>query len=102
MFTTPSLKITRNAERWPLSYLCPLQPADLKKRIESLIDRDYMERDKENSNQYNYVAWKVENMTEKTWTDSPPGQSCWLSCESFAPTDNNHFHLQPSDRQVNG
>jgi hypothetical protein len=34
----------------------PLQPADLKKRIESLIDRDYMERDKENPNQYNYIA----------------------------------------------
>lgn len=34
----------------------PVKPADLKKRIESLIDRDYMERDKENSNQYNYVA----------------------------------------------
>ena len=34
----------------------PFQPADLKKRIESLIDRDYMERDKDNSNQYNYVA----------------------------------------------
>lgn len=32
------------------------QPADLKKRIESLIDRDYMERDKENPNQYNYIA----------------------------------------------
>lgn len=32
------------------------QPADLKKRIESLIDRDYMERDKDNANQYNYVA----------------------------------------------
>lgn len=32
------------------------QPADLKKRIESLIDRDYMERDKENPNQYHYVA----------------------------------------------
>ena len=32
------------------------QPADLKKRIESLIDRDYMERDKDNPNQYNYVA----------------------------------------------
>ncbi|KAI2668844.1 Cullin-4A [Labeo rohita] len=31
-------------------------PADLKKRIESLIDRDYMERDKENPNQYHYVA----------------------------------------------
>lgn len=33
-----------------------LQPADLKKRIESLIDRDYMERDKENTNNYNYMA----------------------------------------------
>lgn len=32
------------------------KPADLKKRIESLIDRDYMERDKDNANQYNYVA----------------------------------------------
>lgn len=30
--------------------------SDIKKRIESLIDRDYMERDKENANQYNYVA----------------------------------------------
>lgn len=38
------------------SALLSFQPADLKKRIESLIDRDYMERDKENSNQYNYVA----------------------------------------------
>uniref|UniRef100_A0A8C1H926 Cullin-4A n=1 Tax=Cyprinus carpio carpio TaxID=630221 RepID=A0A8C1H926_CYPCA len=34
----------------------PVKPADLKKRIESLIDRDYMERDKENPNQYHYVA----------------------------------------------
>ena len=33
------------------------QPGDLKKRIESLIDRDYMERDKESPNQYHYVAW---------------------------------------------
>lgn len=32
------------------------QPGDLKKRIESLIDRDYMERDKETANQYHYVA----------------------------------------------
>ncbi|KAL2770497.1 cullin-4A isoform 2, partial [Daubentonia madagascariensis] len=31
-------------------------PGDLKKRIESLIDRDYMERDKDNPNQYHYVA----------------------------------------------
>lgn len=34
----------------------PVKPADLKKRIESLIDRDYMERDKDNPNQYHYVA----------------------------------------------
>ena len=33
-----------------------LQPTDLKKRIESLIERDYMERDKEIPNQYHYVA----------------------------------------------
>ncbi|CAB4015420.1 cullin-4A isoform X1, partial [Paramuricea clavata] len=34
----------------------PVKPADLKKRIESLIERDYMERDKEIQNQYHYVA----------------------------------------------
>lgn len=34
----------------------PVKPPDLKKRIESLIDRDYMERDKEMSNKYHYVA----------------------------------------------
>ncbi|XP_035581771.1 cullin-4B-like isoform X2 [Zalophus californianus] len=33
-----------------------LKPSDLKKRIESLIDRDYIERDKENPNQYKYIA----------------------------------------------
>ncbi|XP_053747893.1 cullin-4B-like [Panthera pardus] len=33
-----------------------LQPSDLKTRIESLIDRDYMERDKENPNEYKYIA----------------------------------------------
>ncbi|XP_065681125.1 cullin-4A isoform X1 [Hydra vulgaris] len=31
-------------------------PSDIKKRIESLIDRDYMERDKDNSNTYHYIA----------------------------------------------
>ena len=36
-------------------FLCQKAP-DLKKRIESLIDRDYMERDKDNPNRYNYVA----------------------------------------------
>ncbi|XP_031573663.1 cullin-4A-like [Actinia tenebrosa] len=34
----------------------PVKPTDLKKRIESLIERDYMERDKEIANQYHYVA----------------------------------------------
>lgn len=34
----------------------PVQSTDLKKRIESLIDRDYMERDKENPKQYHYIA----------------------------------------------
>ncbi|XP_066924143.1 cullin-4B-like [Clytia hemisphaerica] len=34
----------------------PVKPSDIKKRIESLIDRDYMERDKENTNTYVYVA----------------------------------------------
>ncbi|XP_046853784.1 cullin-4A-like [Xenia sp. Carnegie-2017] len=34
----------------------PVKPTDLKKRIESLIERDYMERDKDVQNQYHYVA----------------------------------------------
>eukprot|EP00026_Physarum_polycephalum_P002994 Phypoly_transcript_03003.p1 GENE.Phypoly_transcript_03003~~Phypoly_transcript_03003.p1 ORF type:complete len:794 (-),score=172.71 Phypoly_transcript_03003:221-2440(-) len=34
----------------------PIKPPDLKKRIESLIEREYMERDSTNSNQYNYLA----------------------------------------------
>lgn len=58
----PKFKNNQKCCRVPPALTCisslPFQPADLKKRIESLIDRDYMERDKENSNQYNYVAWK--------------------------------------------
>lgn len=34
----------------------PIKPADIKKRIESLIDRDYLARDEQNPNQYNYLA----------------------------------------------
>ncbi|XWS12358.1 hypothetical protein CRYUN_Cryun37aG0082800 [Craigia yunnanensis] len=34
----------------------PLKPADLKKRIESLIDREYLERVKNNPQIYNYLA----------------------------------------------
>jgi cullin-4 len=33
-----------------------LKTADMKKRIESLIDREYLERDKNNQQQYNYLA----------------------------------------------
>ncbi|KAJ8513066.1 hypothetical protein OPV22_003500 [Ensete ventricosum] len=34
----------------------PIKPADLKRRIESLIDREYLERDKNNPQIYNYLA----------------------------------------------
>jgi len=34
----------------------PVKPIDLKKRIESLIDREYIERDSENSQLYKYLA----------------------------------------------
>lgn len=34
----------------------PAQPADIKKRIESLIEREYMERDQKDRNRYNYLA----------------------------------------------
>nr|BAB08502.1 cullin [Arabidopsis thaliana] len=34
----------------------PIKPADLKKRIESLIDREYLEREKSNPQIYNYLA----------------------------------------------
>eukprot|EP01114_Cavostelium_apophysatum_P017342 TRINITY_DN5133_c0_g1_i2.p1 TRINITY_DN5133_c0_g1~~TRINITY_DN5133_c0_g1_i2.p1 ORF type:complete len:181 (+),score=69.49 TRINITY_DN5133_c0_g1_i2:248-790(+) len=34
----------------------PVKPADLKKRIESLIEREYMERDEQNSQVYKYLA----------------------------------------------
>ena len=33
------------------------QPSDLKKRIESLIERDYMKRDDDNPQMYQYIAW---------------------------------------------
>jgi len=34
----------------------PAQAADVKKRIESLIEREYMERDPKDRNRYNYLA----------------------------------------------
>ena len=41
-----------NIDDWFLK----IKPADIKKRIESLIDRDYLARDEQNPNQYNYLA----------------------------------------------
>ena len=41
---------------YPFHYLIVLQPSDLKRRIESLIERDYMKRDDNNSQMYHYVA----------------------------------------------
>jgi cullin 4 len=34
----------------------PAQPGDIKKRIESLIEREYMERDAKDRSRYNYLA----------------------------------------------
>lgn len=34
----------------------PAQPSDLKKRIETLIEREYFERDQNDRNRYNYLA----------------------------------------------
>ena len=34
----------------------PLKPPDIKKRIESLIDREYLERDPNSSSVYKYLA----------------------------------------------
>ena len=34
----------------------PARPVDIKKRIESLIDREYMERDESSPQIYNYLA----------------------------------------------
>ena len=34
----------------------PARPTDVKKRIESLIDREYLERDAQNAQVYNYLA----------------------------------------------
>jgi len=34
----------------------PVKAVDLKKRIESLIDREYLEREEKNSQMYHYLA----------------------------------------------
>ena len=56
--------------RFDFEWVLFFQPSDLKKRIESLIDRDYMERDRENTNQYNYVAWRTCYYSEQEGTSA--------------------------------
>lgn len=55
LFTKDFPEIFDSLKTFSVRYIY-FQPVDLKKRIESLIDRDYMARDKENPKQYNYVA----------------------------------------------
>ena len=54
-----------------LTWACVIQPdfKAIKKRIEDLITRDYLERDKDNANMYKYLAWlvvsgKVQNSSQ--------------------------------------
>ena len=37
----------------------PARPGDLKKRIESLIEREYLARDENDNSMYNYLAWPI-------------------------------------------
>lgn len=42
-----------------MSFFCfrfPVSTADIKKRLESLIEREYISRDPEEASSYNYVA----------------------------------------------
>ena len=41
---------------WLVRYWSSFQAADVKKRIESLIDREYLERDPSSPATYNYLA----------------------------------------------
>ena len=42
--------------RVPTQLKFPLKPPDIKKRIESLIDREYLERDPGSASVYKYLA----------------------------------------------
>lgn len=44
-------------------HLFKAQPLHIKKRIESLIEREYLERDPANRSKYIYKPWKVSNLT---------------------------------------
>lgn len=76
------------------------QPGDLKKRIESLIDRDYMERDKETPNQYHYVAWGGATVTamlssQQKHTAGPQKQHCSPSATRLSSGAHLSLHPRP-------
>lgn len=50
------MRCRRGACRLATVFRHCLQAPDVKKRIESLIERDYMERDDADANTYRYVA----------------------------------------------
>ena len=50
----PAWLTSRRLPRGQLKF--PLKPPDLKKRIESLIDREYLERDPKSASTYIYLA----------------------------------------------
>ena len=50
----PPRLTSRRLPRGQLKF--PLKPPDLKKRIESLIDREYLERDPKSASTYIYLA----------------------------------------------
>jgi cullin-4 len=58
LFLTQQFDLTHYLVTFPPFQLkFPIKPADMKKRIESLIDREYLERDRSNPQIYNYLAW---------------------------------------------
>ena len=46
----------RSSDDTPSISQFPVKSSDLKRRIESLIDREYLERQSGNANVYNYLA----------------------------------------------
>ena len=56
-----------------LSYRFQPDPASIKKRIEALIDRDFIERDSKDLRLYNYLAWIsiILYLNRKIWKGIP-------------------------------
>lgn len=44
-------------DHWLGGFRFAATSVDVKKRIESLIERDYLERDEDDNSSYNYLAW---------------------------------------------